>query len=100
VQDVLTLIICELGRRVVAAEVRLDHERALLSEKRKKRRSRRHLVLVLVYNRARIREFLPKFTFFDGQLVLRLGHGSLDLGICGFHGSRGDERGRLEQRDG
>jgi hypothetical protein len=100
VQNVLTLVVCDLGRRVVAAEVRLDHERALLSEEREKRRRRRHLVIVVVYNLARIREFLPEFTFFDGQLVLRLGHGSLDMCICGFHGSRGDDRGRLELRDG
>ena len=66
--------------------VRLDHERALLSKGREDSRGWR---LIVVYSLVRIRELLPKFTFFEGQLVLGLGHGGLNLSVSGIHGSGG-----------
>jgi hypothetical protein len=66
--------------------VGLDHERALLSKRREDSHDRR---LIVVYSLVRIRELLPKFTFFEGELVLGLGHSGLDLSVGGIHGSGG-----------
>src|SRR5712671_1172140 len=96
VQDILALFIRGFGWGVVAAEIGLDHERALLSQGREDGGGRR---LVVIYNFVRIHELLPQFTFFDGQMVLRLGHSGLDMSVSGIYWSRGDIGRGINERD-
>jgi hypothetical protein len=96
VQDILALFVRGFCWGVVAAEVGLDHERAPLSQGREDGGGRR---LVGVYGFVRIGELLPQFTFFDGQLELRLGHSSLDMSVSGIFWSREDIGGGVNERD-
>jgi hypothetical protein len=91
VQDALALLVRDLSGGIATAKEGLDHKTTLVSEGREDSLGWR---LVVVERPLRICKLLPEFTFFDGQLILSLGHGGRgDLSIGGI---QRDGRGAMD----